>query len=89
MVGEVASSPRLPASPPPRSQAPLPGGVPSGHSALGSASLLEELHFYFPSSLVESPPRIPISAARLGEAWELWEHLPLPSADTRSCGAGF
>lgn len=88
-MGDVASSPRLPALLPRRSQALLAGGVPSGHSALRSASLLEELRFYFPSSLVESPPRIPVSAARLGEAWELWEHLPLPSADTRGCGAGF
>lgn len=61
-----------------------PRGVPGGNAALRSASLLEELHFYFPSSLVESPPRIPISTARPGEAWEVWKHLPLPSADTTS-----
>lgn len=65
-------------------KSPLPGGVPGGNAALRSASLLEELHFYFPSSLVESPPRIPISTERPGEAWEVWKHLPLPSADTTS-----
>lgn len=65
-------------------ESPRPRGVPGGNAALRSASLLEELHFYFPSSLVESPPRIPISTARQGEARELWKHLPLPSADTTS-----
>ena len=87
--GLLPSPSRFAATPIDEPKSPLPGGVPSGNAMLGSASLLEELHFYFPSSLVESPPRIPISAAQPGEAWEVWEHLPLPSADTRSRSAEF
>lgn len=85
-MGSAVSSPRLPSWGRAGGGAQIPpaGGLPAGNAALRAASLLEELHFYFPSSLVESPPRIPISTARPGEAWEVWKHLPLPSADATS-----
>lgn len=87
--GLLPSPSRFAATPMDEPKSPRPGGAPGGNAMLGSASLLEELHFYFLSSPVESPPRIPISTAQPGNDWEAWKHLPLPSADTRSRSAEF